>query len=90
MSLIDIIGWLGSLLVVLAYSLNITKKLAADTIAYYLLNIVGSVCLIVNTLFYHAIPSAAVNIVWVIIALAAMIRQRQKAHRSKSGTGSGF
>jgi hypothetical protein len=78
MLLIDAIGWIGSLLVVIAYSLNISKKLASDTLSYYLLNIIGSACLIANTVYHHAIPSAVVNIIWVLIAIAALVRQKQR------------
>ncbi|HTQ28732.1 MAG TPA: hypothetical protein VMI35_11405 [Puia sp.] len=79
MLLIDIIGWIGSAMVVAAYALNMYKKLAADTMLYYLLNIIGSACLIVNTFFHHAIPSAVVNIIWVLIALAALWKKRRSA-----------
>ena len=81
--IIDIIGWLGSLLVVLAYALNIAKKLSSDETLYYVLNIAGSACLIVNTLYHNAIPSAAVNVVWVIIPLFALVRLSVKRGKEK-------
>jgi len=74
--LIDIIGWIGSVMVVMAYALNMYKKMASDSVAYYGLNIVGSACLIVNTIYHHAIPSAVVNVIWVFIALVALIRRK--------------
>jgi hypothetical protein len=74
--IIDIIGWIGSVMVVLAYGLNIWKKMASDSIRYYLLNIAGSGCLIANTLYHHALPSAGVNIIWVGIAVLAMYRKK--------------
>lgn len=75
--MIDIIGWIGSVMVVIAYALNMYKRLASDSREYYLLNIVGSACLIVNTIYHHAIPSAVVNIIWVLIALAALLRVKR-------------
>jgi len=77
MLLIDIIGWIGSAMVVAAYALNMYKRLAADSFMYYLLNIFGSACLIVNTIFHRAIPSAVVNIIWVLIALVALSKKRK-------------
>lgn len=71
--IIDIIGWIGSALVVIAYALNICGKLRSDSFSYYILNISGSAGLIVNTIYHHAIPSAVVNIVWIGIALAAIL-----------------
>jgi hypothetical protein len=73
---IDIIGWTGSVMVVLAYALNMYKRMASDSVAYYGLNIAGSACLIVNTIYHHAIPSAVVNIIWVFIALLALVRRK--------------
>jgi len=75
--ILDIIGWLGSALVVAAYALNIAKRMASDSLAYYLLNITGSACLTANTLYHHALPSAIVNIIWVAIALFALTRDRR-------------
>jgi hypothetical protein len=78
MLLIDIIGWLGSLLVIAAYALNIYGKLASSSLTYYLLNIAGSTGLIINTLYHHAIPSMVVNVVWIAIALAALLKRAKK------------
>ena len=74
MPLIDIIGWLGSALVVYAYARNMFGKMRADSFSYYALNIAGSACLIANTLYHHAMPSAIVNIIWVLLAAWAMVR----------------
>ena len=41
--LIDILGWVGSVLVVAAYGLNTYKKITADSLAFYGMNIVGGV-----------------------------------------------
>lgn len=76
---IDVIGWIGSVMVVVAYGLNIWNKLASDSLPYFLLNIVGSGCLIANTIYHHAIPSAVVNIIWVGIAMVALFRKKPTA-----------
>ena len=67
---------MGSAMVVAAYALNMYKKMSADALSYYLLNILGSVLLIINTIYHHAIPSAVVNVIWVGIALIAMFKKR--------------
>ena len=74
---IEIVGWMGSAMVVLAYALNIYKYLASDSIWYVLLNFGGSACLIVNTFYHHAIPSTVVNVIWVLIALAALFKRKR-------------
>ncbi|HMH33000.1 MAG TPA: hypothetical protein VK543_08210 [Puia sp.] len=75
--LIDIVGWIGSAMIVTAYALNMNKRMAADAVSYYLLNIIGSACLIVNTIYHHAIPSAVVNIVWIFIAVIALVQKKR-------------
>jgi len=83
MLIIEILGWIGSLLVLVAYALNMNKKLPADSATYYLLNILGSAFLIINTAYHHAFPSMAVNIIWVFIPVVTIIRQ--KTARKKKG-----
>ena len=78
MQIIDIIGWLGSILVVAAYALNIYGKLSSESTPYYALNISGSAGLIVNTLYHHAIPPMVVNVVWIGIALVAIFRRTKR------------
>ena len=78
MPVIDIIGWLGSALIVIAYTLNMMGKMKADSFLYIILNIVGSAALIANTLFHDALPSTALNVVWIIIAIVALFRKPKK------------
>ena len=76
--LIDSLGWIGSLLLIVAYYLNSKNKLNAQTFTYQFLNVVGSLLLIVNTVYYGAYPSSAVNIVWVLIGGHYLIKIAKK------------
>ena len=67
--LIEILGWVGSILIVGSYGLNITGKLSATSKAYVLANIVGGLFFVVNTYYHKAYPSMLVNVIWVIIAI---------------------
>ncbi len=69
---IDIIGWVGSIEVIAAYGLNSYQKLRSDSLIFQLLNLTGGAFLIINTIYYHAYPSAFINVVWVIIAFFAV------------------
>lgn len=69
---VDVIGWLGALLILAAYFLVSFKRVAGDSLAYQSLNVVGSVFLVVNTYYYGAIPSTLVNVIWAIIAIFAI------------------
>ncbi len=65
---IDIIGWVGAVLVVSAYLLITTNKLKIASKLYQLMNLLGAAGIIVNSLSYGAYPSVAVNVVWIFIA----------------------
>jgi len=65
--MIDIIGWVGSIILIAAYWANSKDLINAQTFTYQFLNILGSILLIVNTIYYGAYPSSAVNIIWVVI-----------------------
>jgi predicted membrane protein len=82
--LIEILGWTGSLLVLIAYAMNISKKLSADSLTYYLLNIAGSSFLIVHTAIHHAFPSMVVNIIWVFIPVVTIVRANRKKNAVSS------
>ena len=81
MILIEILGWLGSLLVIIAYTLNMNNKLPANSPAYYGLNIAGSAFLIINTAYHHAFPSMVVNVIWVIIPVVTIVKYQLNKKR---------
>lgn len=58
---VNIIGWLGSAAVIIAYALVSTNRVNGDSLIYQLLNLIGSIFLIVNTAYLGALPSAFVN-----------------------------
>jgi hypothetical protein len=68
----DAIGWVGAAVLLVAYAMVSSRKLEGDAIAYQLLNIVGSLLLVTNTIFYGAYPSTFVNMIWVAIAVFSM------------------
>jgi len=72
---VDLIGWLGAGLLLLAYAMVSFKKLRVDGGGYQLLNALGSCCLIINTAYYRAYPSSFVNLIWILIATVALIRK---------------
>lgn len=71
---IEIVGWAGALLVLLAYGLLSAHKLNSRSASYQVLNIAGSVGLVINSMWNGAIPSAAVNIIWMAIGAHALWR----------------
>jgi hypothetical protein len=72
--LIDAVGWAGAVLVLLAYALVSTNRVAAQSGIYQALNVGGAVGLVINSAWNNAIPSAVVNMVWIGIGLYALGR----------------
>ena len=71
---VEIIGWVGSLCVLIAYGLNSYQRLSSTSLWFIGLNLVGSALLIVYTIVRDAYASTFVNVVWVIIAVIAIFR----------------
>ncbi len=74
---IEIIGWVGAVLIVGAYFLNINGKLKSSSAIYIISNLFGGIFFTVNTLVHQAYPSMIVNIIWVFIAIAAMFKKEK-------------
>lgn len=74
MDIFSIIGWFGAIVYVMAYLLLVLKKVTSDDWLYHLLNLMGAVCLIVNGVVLADFPNVAVNMIWAIIAVFAIIR----------------
>ena len=82
---VNVLGWVGSVAVVTAYSLISLQKLRSDSKIYQWLNLIGSVGLAVNTAYFRAYPSTVVNVVWLLIACSALVRiWRTQSVRSMS------
>ncbi|MFN2149627.1 MAG: CBU_0592 family membrane protein [Anaerolineales bacterium] len=81
---VDILGWAGAALVLLAYFAVSTHRLSPASIMFQLLNLLGAIGLTVNALYYGAYPSIGVNLVWAGIALSACIG----IYRSRTGNES--
>ncbi len=74
---VETIGWIASILIVGAFAMNSFGKIASTSKLYQLANLVGGIFFIVNTIYHKAYPSAVVNVVWVIIAISALLKLRK-------------
>ena len=70
--LVEIIGWIGTFLLLTAYVLVSFKKLEGDSIKYQIMNAIAGLCLATNTLYHGAYPPSFLNAVWSVIAIAAI------------------
>lgn len=70
---VEIIGWIGSILVLWAYTYLALGKTNPGSKFYIMTNLIGGLALAIFTLNKEAYPSAIVNLIWCILAIRSMI-----------------
>jgi hypothetical protein len=73
--LINILGWTGSILYLLAYALVSMKKTEGDSLLYQGLNIVAGILVVIYTLALGAYATTGLNAVWIAIGLITLGRK---------------
>ncbi len=83
---IEAVGWVAALLILAAYGLLSAGKVTARDRSYQWMNVLGALGFIVNSGWNGAIPSAALNVVWAGIGLAALWTIASRRGSSTSAT----
>jgi hypothetical protein len=76
--LIEVVGWAGAALILVAYGLLSAGKLSGRSVSYQVMNVVGATGFVINSGYNGAIPSAALNVIWVGIGIAALLKMRAR------------
>ena len=76
--LVELAGWIGAALILSAYLLLSMGRLTGQSALYQAMNVAGAAGFIVNGWWHGAIPSAALNILWMLIGGVALWRIRMK------------
>jgi DNA integrity scanning protein DisA with diadenylate cyclase activity len=76
---VEIIGWVGAVLITGSYFLNINGKIKSSSTLYIASNLLGGIFFTINTLVHQAYPSMIVNIIWVFIAVAALFKNGKRS-----------
>jgi hypothetical protein len=71
---VDALGWIAAVLTLLAYGLLAAGRVTGRSVSYHLMNLGGGIGILVNSGWNGAYPSAAINVVWIVIALAALVK----------------
>jgi len=75
--LVEIAGWTGALLILAGYALLTMGRLNGQSAVYQAMNVVGAAGFIVNGWYHGAIPSVALNVIWMMIGAVALARIRR-------------
>ncbi len=81
---VEVAGWIGAALILLAYLLLSAEKLTGQSLVYQGMNVVGAAGFVINGWWHGAIPSAALNVLWLLIGSIASWRILKKRGSSTS------
>lgn len=81
MELSDWIGTLGVTLLLIAFALNIAKKISANSKVYLLLNIAGAGLACVSSYLIRFWPFVVLESVWVIATLIALLNSGKNENK---------
>ena len=81
---IEVAGWTGAVLILLAYLLLSMGKLTGQSAVYQWMNVIGAAGFTINGWWHGALPSAALNVIWMLIGGVALWRIAQRKDSSTS------
>ena len=70
----EVDGWTGGLVLICAYAMVSFGRISPQGAAFQCLNLAGSLMLAANSAWHHAWPSASVNLIWIGVGIAALMR----------------
>ena len=71
---VEAVGWAGALLILLGYLLITTGRLTGKSLVYQAMNVFGATGFAINGWWHQALPSTALNVVWLLIGVIASWR----------------
>ena len=75
---VEVAGWAGATLILLAYLLLSAGRLTGQSLVYQGMNVAGAAGFVINGWWHGAIPSAALNVLWLLIGAIASWRILRK------------
>ena len=81
---VEVAGWAGATLILLAYLLLSAGRLTGQSLVYQGMNVAGAAGFVINGWWHGAIPSAALNVLWLLIGAIASWRILRKRGSSTS------
>ncbi|HKP34696.1 MAG TPA: hypothetical protein VJT70_07955 [Sphingomicrobium sp.] len=83
---IEVAGWAGAALILAAYALLSAGRLSGGSLLFQAMNVVGAAGFVINSTWHGALPSAALNVLWLLIGAVASWRIIRKRGSSTSAT----
>lgn len=83
---VEIAGWAGALLILGAYLLVSAGRLTGRSPLFQWMNVTGAAGFVINSGWHGAVPSTALNIVWMLIGGVSLWQIKRRASLSTSAT----
>jgi hypothetical protein len=74
---IELVGWVAAALIMGAYALLSMGRLEGNSPVYHVMNVIGAAGFVVNSGWNGALPSAAMNVIWMGIGAYVLLQQRR-------------
>jgi len=74
MQAVDWLGFIGVLQILLAYFLNVTKKVNSNSLVFILLNFIGATMACIASILLNYLPFIILEGIWALIALYSLIK----------------
>lgn len=72
--IIEIVGWIGTILIVSAYLLVSRQYVTGTSRVYQTMNLLGAIAIGINVFHQEAWPVLALQLAWGVIAVSSLIR----------------
>ena len=81
---VEVAGWVGAALILGAYALLSAGRVTGRSRSYQAMNVVGAAGFVINGWWHGALPSAALNVLWLLIGAVASWRILKRRGSSTS------
>ena len=79
--MVEVVGWAGAVLILLAYLLLSADRLSGQSLTFQGMNVIGAAGFVINGWWHGALPSTALNLLWMLIGAVASARILRRRHR---------
>ncbi len=84
MSIFTLVGFIGIAINLIAYAMLSSGRLKASEARYQLMNITGTVCILLSLVAQWNLPAFIANLAWLLIGLLSLARILWLAKRSRA------
>ena len=78
----DLIGFVGVFILLVAFLLNLSKKITQDSLSYILLNLIGAGLACVASVLIDYLPFVILEGTWTLVSVIALVNYIRKRSAS--------